>query len=292
MQSPFKRIIVYDLETGGLQWKYNQITEVAAVVIDTETLEVVEEFTLMLKPRLDLSHREEEPLKEAKLIFNALASKDAETNVKTLQYGSEGITLKTLEGMAEDIKAFYIFLKEYGNIFTYEQYLDLLDTEFGDIAKVYFDRTYNPEALAVTHMSIKMLVEGGVEYNEFTGAFEELIERHTVGNSKPIIAGHNIKGFDNDFIVRMLLDSKVDLWKKVNPFMIDTLEWARMRWFELPSFSLGVCANAIGLTLKEAHRALADTQANAKFLIKMLQNLRGEGSQESTYKRRKYKFNF
>jgi DNA polymerase III alpha subunit (gram-positive type) len=119
-----------------------------------------------------------------------------------------------------------------------------------------------------------------------------LITRHTVGNNKPILAGHNIKGFDNPFFEKLFISNKADIWKVVNKFMIDTLEWARIRWFEAPAFNLGVCANALGLTLKEAHRALPDTIANAKFLILLIQSMRGEGSQESTYERRKLKFNF
>ena len=74
--------------------------------------------------------------------------------------------------------------------------------------------------------------------------------------------------------------------------MIDTLEWARLKWFNMPSFALGVVANEVGITLKDAHRAIHDTRANAKFFIKMLSHLRGEGSQKSSYKRRKFSMNF
>ena len=74
--------------------------------------------------------------------------------------------------------------------------------------------------------------------------------------------------------------------------MIDTLEWSRLRWFEAPSYALGVCANAVGVELKDAHRALPDTEANAEFLIKMLKGLRGEGSQETKYEKRKFNMNF
>jgi DNA polymerase III alpha subunit (gram-positive type) len=74
--------------------------------------------------------------------------------------------------------------------------------------------------------------------------------------------------------------------------MIDTLEWARLKWFNMSSFALGVVANEVGITLKDAHRAIHDTRANAKFFIKMLSHLRGEGTQKSNYKRRKFKMNF
>ena len=74
--------------------------------------------------------------------------------------------------------------------------------------------------------------------------------------------------------------------------MIDTLEWSRLKWFNMPSFSLGVVANEVGITLKNAHRAINDTRGNAKFFIKMMQHLRGQGVEKSNYKRRKFKMNF
>ena len=73
MQSPLKTILVYDLETGGFSEIYNPITEFAGVVISTETLEIIEEFSVMFRPRLDLRHIEEEANKEAKKLFKALA---------------------------------------------------------------------------------------------------------------------------------------------------------------------------------------------------------------------------
>lgn len=109
----------------------------------------------------------------------------------------------------------------------------------------------------------------------------------------PILSGHNIKGFDNPFFARFFSNNSLKLENYINKTqMIDSLEWARMRWYELANYNLSVCANEVGLTLKEAHRALPDTIANAKFIIKLLQNLRGQGTQESTYKRRKFEFNF
>lgn len=308
MQTTFKRIIVYDLETGGLDFKINSITEMAGVAIDVETLEIIEEFSVMFRPRLDLVNVGDDSRKEARNIFKQLAIKDDTTNIKTLHYKGTGITLKTLDSLTEDLKEFReSYLEGHGNIISYEDYLKLKETEFSEIIEILFNYVYNPKALEITHINRELLLEEGVEYEEGFKEIQELIQRHTIGNSKPIMAGHNIgwlprrivrkvekgpNGFDNPFMEKLFWDNDGDFFDMINDKIIDTLVWARIKWFELPSFSLGICANAVGLTLKEAHRALPDTIANAKFLIKMLQNLRGEGTQESTYVRRKFSFNF
>jgi len=180
-----------------------------------------------------------------------------------------------------------------GSIIDYEKLLELEDSDFKDIARLYFDFTYNPQALEVTGISRELLVKEGLSHKDAYIDVTELIKRHTVGNSRPVIAGHNIKKFDNPFMDLLFERNKGSFEKSINSFQIDTLEWARMKWFEMPNFSLGTCANEVGLTLKEAHRALPDTVANAKFLIKILGNLRGNGTAEETaYIRKKYNFNF
>lgn len=303
MDSPLRKIITFDLETGGLNSKTNPITEMAGVVIDTETLNIIEEFSVMFLPYMDLRNNLDEPIKEAKRLFNELAIPGSEGNVKSLLYVGKEITLKSLNILADDIEIFNEYLverevekrklKQSGMMFTYDEYLELLDTDYKDIATLYFNSCYNPQALEATHMSIELLLKEGIPWQEATLQIKELILRHTVGTYKPIIAGHNIKGFDNPFMEKIFFDCGLDFFKLVNNFMIDTLEWARLRWFSASAFSLGVCCNALGLTLKEAHRALPDTIANAKFLIKLLESMRDEGQVTgTTYVREKFDMNF
>ena len=187
-----------------------------------------------------------------------------------------------------------MLIERKGSQYNYEQIVVLENSEkYGDITKLYFDKTYNPEALNVTHMTRDMLVNEGIDIAEAVEKVADIFKRYTIGNAKPILAGHNIKKFDNPFLEKFLLRGNYDLSKMISETqMIDTLEWARLRWFDAPSFSLGVCVNSVGLTLKEAHRALPDTEANAQLLIKMLKGLRGEGQSEKKYEKRKYKFNF
>jgi len=294
MQSPFKRILVYDLETGGFDQKNQQITEFAGVAIEVETLEIIEEFSVVFRPQLQLDTVEEEGIKEAKRIYKALATQDPESNVKSLLYKGSNLTLKSLNSLADELEDFNnSFLKVNGPTIDYEKLLELEDSDFKDIARLYFDFAYNPQALEITGIPRELLVKEGLSYKDAYTDITELIKRHTVGNSKPVIAGHNIKKFDNPFMDLLFERNKGSFEKSINSFQIDTLEWARMKWFEMPNFSLGTCANEVGLTLKEAHRALPDTVANAKFLIKILGNLRGNGTAEETaYIRKKYNFNF
>ena len=294
MQSPYKKVIVYDLETGGLDSKVNAITEIAMVVIDLETLKIEDTFNVIIKPHFDLENRLVDSLKEARAIFKAVAVKDGETKISSVMYKGKLQTIKDLDLIVEDVALFDEKLEALGTTFNYNQILKLeANSKIGDIAKLYFDKTYNPQALNVTHMTREMLVEQGIELADATQQAIDFIKKYTIGNAKPILAGHNIKKFDNAFLEKMFETAGQNLYKMIcDTQMIDTLEWARLRWFEAPSYALGVCANAVGVELKEAHRALPDTEANAEFLIKMFKGLRGEGSQESTYVRRKFKFNF
>jgi len=296
MQSPYKKIIVYDLETGGLSHSLNNITEIAMVAIDLENLSIIEEFSIMIRPSLRLQNREEEPIKEAKELFKMLKIKEEESNTNILKFKDHEITLKNLEPLIEEIEKFYEYLDRGDDreAIDYEELIKLeRDKELSDITKLYFDKCYNPQALEVTHISRMILEEKGVSFDIAFKQVAEMFERHAVGNSKPILAGHNIKNFDNPFFERFFQENNKSLSNYINSTqMIDTLEWARLKWFELSGYNLGICANEVGLTLKEAHRALPDTVANAKFLIKMLENLRGKGIQESEYERRKFRLNF
>ena len=294
MQSPYKKVIVYDLETGGLKKDINAITEIAMVVIDLETLKVEETFSTIIRPMLDFDNLEAESVKEAKAIFKAVSIKDSETKVPYIMYKGQRLTIKDLGPVIEDIDELEMLIERKGTQYNYNQIVALENSErYGDITKLYFDKTYNPEAMKVTHMTRDMLVNEGIDIAEAIEKVADIFKRYTIGNAKPILAGHNIKKFDNPFLEKMLLRGGYNLDKMINETqMIDTLEWARLRWFEASSFSLGVCVNSVGLTLKEAHRALPDTEANAQLLIKMLKGLRGEGQSEKKYEKRKYKFNF
>lgn len=310
MKSPYKRIIVYDLETGGLKTEYNNITEIAMVAIDLENLSIVEEMSLLIKPRIDLSNREEDIYKEAKVLYKECSEKDDDDN-KYLSYGGNKYSvMASTEAIEEDLRAFYEMVSEMypNNILELSDIINLLQTEkYSNIMKLYFNKAYNPEALQVTGISLDDLVKDGLEFEDAYNEISKMIDRHTIGNSKPIIAGHNIgslprrivkgrevkpDGFDNPFMEKFFKENGDDWFYRVNDLIMDTLKMARLRWPELSNYRLGTCANELGLTLVGAHRALPDTIANAKFLIKMLRDCRGEGNSSNNYTRKKFNLNY
>ena len=308
MRSKYNRAIVYDLETGGLSSTYNSITELAMVVVDLDSLEIIEEMSVVFQPRVNLNWiNKESPIKDAKIIYKNIGIEDEETKIKTLRYKGHAITLKNLEPLIEDIEVFYFMLEqEYPTLILNEDDLkDLEQTEFKDIALVFKTNCYNPQALAITGIPMTLLKREGVSYEEAFTQVKKIVDENTIGNSKPIIVGHNIgslprrivrgkevgpDGFDNPFMEIFFRDNGDDWFYSINDDIVDTIKWARMKWMELPGFNLGIVSNEVGLTLKEAHRALPDTVANAKFYIKMMKHLRGEGSAKSKYKRKKYDF--
>ena len=294
MKSPYKKIVVYDLETGGLKSDYNSITEIAMVCIDLENLEIVDEMSVMMLPYLDLRKRDEDSIDEARSLYKMISEKDVDTGKKVLLYKGEKLTLQTLDILIDDIEKFESeILSKSTGVVSNDDLDSLLLSDLKDISQLYFDKSYTKGAFEATHMDKNLLLKEGIPREEASLKIKEFLEKHTEGNSKPILAGHNIKKFDNPFLESFLDLHKIKMDSLINQTqMIDTLEWSRLRWFDMPSYALGVVANEVGVTLKDAHRALPDTVANAKYLIKLLQSFRGEGTQQSTYVRKKYSMDF
>jgi DNA polymerase III alpha subunit (gram-positive type) len=293
MKSPYTKAIIFDTETGGLKKDFNSLTELAFVAVDMETLEEVDEMEVMILPYLDLSTMEDDNMKEAKELYKYLSVKDESTGKKMLTYKGEKLGIKDLSELSEDLES---FRKEYLKDKTIIDYVDLLkieDTGLKDLVLLLFDKCYNPGAFEATGINRQMLINEGVHRDEAFEKVQAFFLKHTDGNSKPILSGHNIRKFDNPFMEKFFALYKKDFNNFINPTqMIDTLEWARLKWFNMPSYALGVVANEVGITLKDAHRAINDTRGNAKLFIKIIQSLRGQGTQKSTYKRRKFKMNY
>lgn len=293
MKSPYQRTIVFDTETGGLRNSFNSLTELAFVSVDMETLQTIDELEVMILPYLDLGSMEYDNLKEAKAIYKYLSTKDEDTGKKVLKYKGEKLGIKQLLPLSQEIEEFRKIYLVGKTIIDYDELLTIENSRFKDLITLLFDKCYNPGAFEATGINRELLVKEGVHRDEAFKAIESYFNSHTLGNSKPILCGHNIKKFDNPFMVKFFGLYKKDFYDYICPTQtIDTLEWARLKWFSVSSYALGVVANEVGVTLKDAHRAINDTRGNAKFFIKMISHLRGEGSKKSSYKRRKFKMNF
>ncbi len=192
MQSPYSKIIVYDLETGGLNYRINPITEIAMVCIDLETLSIIDQMSVMFRPQLDLSFLDESPSKEAKDIFKCLKTKDLDSGLNIINYKGEKLTLKTLQILIDDLEKLNTFLLKRSKIISWEDFLEIKkDEQLCDVISIVFDKCYNPQALDVTHIAIKDLLEG----EDPSICFEKIndfIKKHTDRNNKPIFSGHNI----------------------------------------------------------------------------------------------------
>jgi len=209
MKSPFRNIVVYDFETGGLNSQKHAVTEVAMVRIDGETLEITGSYTSLIKP---------------------------------------------------------------------------------------YNKEYIDAALEVSGITMSMLEEEGKDVMEVIEEILDFLDESKSSSSKPILAGHNIDSFDNGFLEELFAMRKKKVDKYVNKTLtIDTLKWSRLKWLESPNFKLGQCCSNAGVVIKEAHRALPDTEANAKLVISFLKLLRGEVSAGEVKKerfRKTFKFEF
>lgn len=306
MKSKYRKALVYDLETGGYYENMSSITEVAFVTVNMDNLEIENSESIVIKPYVDLNWISE-PIDDAKKIYKNISEIDPDTKIAVIDFNGEKVTLKNLDSFVNRITEFYDHVKSSGSLFfTTERIKQYEQSEWKDIFEIFYSNAYTKDALSVTGITRETLEsETSLSYSDAYKFSKNKVIDATVGSAKPILVGHNIgwlprrivkgkivkpNGFDNPFMEKFFADNGDDWFYLVNDTIIDTLDWSRKKWTELPNYTLGTCANEVGLTLKEAHRALHDTIANAKFFIKMLSHLRGEGSLKKQYKRRKFKF--
>lgn len=158
---------------------------------------------------------------------------------------------------------------------------DLPEYDSGIIA-VPEDRVIEQSALNVNGITRDQITKGRdpkVVGQEIKDYFKKL---HKTA-SKIVLVGHNIDKFDIPYLIDFLDEQKVDLFKLVNSdYTVDTMWRAREKWVESEGYSLAKCLPKIGVTLTQAHRAMADTRANKLLAKHFLSSLRGEGNATAT----------
>jgi DNA polymerase III alpha subunit (gram-positive type) len=168
---------------------------------------------------------------------------------------------------------------------------DVKEFESG-VMQIYDNREINQEALDANKITREQIAKG-VDPRE---TIEDLCRYFTsmkVGNSKPVLCGHNIDRFDIPFLDNCFTFFKKDLSKFVNvDFTIDTMWWARMMWAEQTNFKLGTCCEVAKIELIDAHRAISDTRANAQLVKYFLRNLKSESGAVAKESRSRAKFQF
>ena len=119
--------------------------------------------------------------------------------------------------------------------------LEIVD-KFSCLFKPYKkDLIYEPKALEVSHITLDMLDEDGIEMKDAFSQIESFIKKHTKGKLKPIMAGHNVIKFDLDFIVGLFELNKKSAEDYFDDFILDTLQLSRLKLIEAPKFNLASC---------------------------------------------------
>lgn len=154
---------------------------------------------------------------------------------------------------------------------------DVKDFESG-IMQVYDNRDITEGALKANGITREQIANG-VDPREAIEKLCQYFKHLKVGNSKPVLCGHNIDKFDIPFLDNMFTFFKKDLSDYVNTdFTIDTMWWARCKRAEQVNFKLGTCCEIECIELTDAHRAMTDTRANAALVKTYLRSLKSEGS--------------
>jgi DNA polymerase III alpha subunit (gram-positive type) len=99
-----------------------------------------------------------------------------------------------------------------------------------------------------------------------------------------MLAGHNIIDFDIPFYSVVNSWFNINWLAELNPQPFDTLNMGRMIWpqttkdtpdAKVTDHQLATCCSAVGVKLTDAHRASADTEANAQMILRWFEMMRG-----------------
>lgn len=147
-----------------------------------------------------------------------------------------------------------------------------------------YDALYTQEAADISEISYEMLEKEGVSIEEAFDGLLDFLDEQKIGSMKPVLVGHNIKKFDNDFLDEQLFKRfNKKMSKYVNDYVVDTLEESRRKFKDAAKHTLGAACAEVGVVMEQAHRAMADAMANSKLFVKMEQ---GGGNTEVKKKKR------
>lgn len=149
--------------------------------------------------------------------------------------------------------------------------------EWSTLFKPYKDDLeYNPKALEVNGLTLEQLQENGGFVKDIYKDMVTLFKKYKNPRIGAVLAGHNFQLFDMPFLTNMFEFCGDSIWNYVT-FVEDTMKLAWYRAMEQENYKLGTCCRMEGVDLVDAHRALADTKANALLLLKYISYLRGSG---------------
>lgn len=177
----------------------------------------------------------------------------------------------------KDKRAFYdIALCEFAFVVIDIQAMKIVE-EWSVLYKPYKDGLeYNAKALEVNGLTVEQLQTNGEDVKAIYMTMVSLLKKYKNPRIGAVLAGHNFQPFDMPFLVNMFEFCGDNIWNYVT-FVEDTMKLAWYRATEQENYKLGTCCRMEGVDLVDAHRALADTKANALLLLKYISYLRGSG---------------
>lgn len=178
----------------------------------------------------------------------------------------------------KNLKAFYdVALCEVALCVIDMEKLEIID-EYNEIFAPHYKEglTYDPGAFEATGMSMELLENKGIPLKEIFRSMKDIFKKYKNPRQGCTLCGHNWVKFDMPFLENMFEFMGDDIYNYVT-FTVDTMMMAHWSSLEQTNYKLGTCCELNGINLVGAHRALADTRANAELLIEYIKKLRGEG---------------
>lgn len=156
--------------------------------------------------------------------------------------------------------------------------LKIVDEYSATIAPYKEGLIYDPKAVEVNGLSKKILEESGSQLKDVYKTIKSYLTKYKNPRQKAILCGHNFTGFDMPFFENMFTYFNENIYDFVK-WVEDTQKLAYFSMLESENYKLSTCCLKYGIDLQEAHRALADTRANALLMIEFIKNMRGSGKE-------------
>jgi DNA polymerase III epsilon subunit-like protein len=158
-------------------------------------------------------------------------------------------------------------------------YLDNLSVieEYSSFIKVYGGLTIDPIVFEKTTVTPQDVANG----KEHWKVVEEMIAFFKRNNSQKgkkrgntVLLGHNIVGFDREFLEYIFLLNGYDIYDYISGTFIDTLPRSEEIWPEEDKHNLTIACSRAGVKLVGAHGAIADVRANYDLFCYMVKTQR------------------
>jgi len=149
--------------------------------------------------------------------------------------------------------------------------------EWETIVKPYDGKVITDDGINFSRLTRAQIMKEGISKKEFVKSLKELFTGCKVGRyEKPILVGHNIDEFDIPMLEEVF-DSREELLKYVSANTIDTIALSKMfsdvNKVKESGLKLGQCCERVGITLSNAHEAMADVRANTKLFNRFFKML-------------------